>query len=166
MPHAPGATSVRRNWIARLAPDIQPTVVSDCEQLVNNEVSELSGITGTATKLAYNTVRTFDAGHIHGMIETILPRVADALQPYWTEFAAAGGGVFGDYLAKNEDEVCEALLAITDERGRNSGRPVIVKAYNTVRGSAAKHMKAALPAVGALVERYTFLDLMSFGDIS
>ena len=43
---------------------------------------------------------------------------------------------------------------------------MIVKAYNTVRGSAAKHVKAALPAVGALVERYTFLDLMSFGDIS
>ena len=38
---------------------------------------------------------------------------------------------------------------ITDERGRNSGRPVIVKAYNTVRGSAAKHVKAALPAAQA-----------------
>jgi hypothetical protein len=62
--------------------------------------------------------------------------------------------------------VCEALLAITDERGRNSGRPVIVKAYNTVRGSAAKHVKAALPAVGGLVERYAFLPLASFGDSS
>ena len=71
-----------------------------------------------------------------------------------------------DYLAKHEDEVCEALLAITDERGRNSGRPVIVKAYNTVRGSAAKHVKAALPAVGGLVERYAFLPLASFGDSS
>ena len=51
----------------------------------------------------------------------------------------------------------DALLAITDERGRNSGQPVIVKAYNTVRGSAATHVKAALPAVGAIVERYAFL---------
>jgi hypothetical protein len=74
--------------------------------------------------------------------------------------------MFGDYLAKQEDEVCEALLAITDERGRNSGRPVIVKAYNTVRGSAAKHVKAALPAVGGLVERYALLYLVSFGDSS
>ena len=41
---------------------------------------------------------------------------------------------------------------------------MIVKAYNTVRGSAAKHVKAALPAVGGLVERYAFLYLMSFGD--
>jgi hypothetical protein len=117
----------------------------------------MSGISGTAVKLAYKAVRTYDAGHIHHMIETLLPHLADALQPYWTDFTAAGGGMFGDYLAKQEDEVCEALLAITDERGRNSGRPVIVKAYNTVRGSAAKHVKAALPAVGGLVERYALL---------
>lgn len=36
----------------------------------------------------------------------------------------------------------------------------------TLRDSAAKHVKAGLPAVGALAERYTFLGLMSFGDIS
>lgn len=137
-----------------LVPEVQPQVVADCETLVNGEVSSMSGVSGTAVKLAYKAVRTYDAGHIHYMIDTLLPHMADALQPYWTEFTAAGGGTFGEYLAKNEDEVCEALLAITDERGRNSGRPVIVKAYNTVRGSAAKHVKSALPDVGALVERY------------
>ena len=50
--------------------------------------------------------------------------------------------------------MCEALLAITDERGRNSSRPTIVKACNTVRGGAIKHVKAALRSVGALVEKY------------
>jgi hypothetical protein len=114
----------------------------------------MSGISGTAIKLAYKTVRTFDAGHIHYMIQTLLPRMADELQPYWADFNAGGGGQFGDYLAKREDEVCEALLAITDERGRNSSRPTIVKAYNTVRGGAVKHVRAALPSVGALVEKY------------
>ena len=149
-----------------LAPDVRPRVVADCEALVNGEIAAMSGISGTAVKLAYKAVRTYDAGHIHHMIETLLPNLADALQPFWTDFTAAGGGMFGDYLTKHEDEVCEALLAITDERGRNSGRPVIVKAYNTVRGSAAKHVKAALPAVGGLVERYAFLHLVSFGDSS
>ena len=139
-----------------LAPEIQPQVVADCEALVNAEVSDMSGISGTAVKLAYKTVRTFDAGHIHHVIQTLLPRMADELQPYWADFNAAGGGQFGDYLAKREDEVTEALLAITDERGRNSSRPTIVKAYNTVRGSAAKQVKAALPDVGALVQKYAF----------
>jgi hypothetical protein len=107
-----------------LAPDVQPRVVADCEALVNGEVATMSGISGTAVKLAYKAVRTYDAGHIHHMIETLLPHLADELQPYWTDFTAAGGGMFGDYLAK--------------------------------RGSAAKHVKAALPAVGGLVERYAF----------
>lgn len=137
-----------------LAPEVKPQVVADCEALVNNEVSDMAGISGTAIKLAYKAVRTFDAGHIHYMIEQLLPSIADALQPYWADFTAVGGE-FGDYLAKREDEVSEALLAITDERGRNSPRPTIVKAYNSVRGSAAKHVKAALPAVGALIQRYS-----------
>ena len=29
-----------------------------------------------------------------------------------------------------------------------------MKAYNTVRGSAAKQVRAALPAVGAMVQKY------------
>ena len=137
-----------------LAPDVQPQVVADCEALVNGDASGMPGVSGTAVKLAYKAVRSYDVGHIHHMIVPLLPHMADALQPYWEDFAGAGGRAFGDHHAKHEDEVCEAQLAITDERGRNSGRPVNVKAYNTVRGGAAKHVKAALPAVGALVEKY------------
>jgi hypothetical protein len=97
-----------------LAPGIQPQVVSDCEALISGEVKDMSGISGAAVKLAYKTVRTFSADHIHYMIETLLPRMADTLQPYLADFNAAGGGQFGDYLAKREDEVTEALLTITD----------------------------------------------------
>jgi hypothetical protein len=32
--------------------------------------------------------------------ETLLPRMADELQPYWTDFSASGGAEFGNYLAK------------------------------------------------------------------
>jgi hypothetical protein len=137
-----------------LTPEVRPQVIADCEKLIDNEVADMSGISGTAVKIAYKTVKTFSAGHIHYMVETLLPRMADVLQPYWADFNADGGGSFGDFLAKREDEVSEALLAITDERGRNSSRPTIVKAYNTVRGSAAKQVKAALPRVGALVQKY------------
>jgi hypothetical protein len=140
-----------------LAPDIQPRVVADSEALVTDQVAELSGVTGAAIKLAYNTVRRFDANHIHGMIETILPNVADALQPYWAQFSAEpapSSGNFGEYLAAREEEVAEALLAITDRRRDNSARPTIVKAYNTIRGRASKQVKAALPALGLLIQKY------------
>ena len=140
-----------------LAPDIRPRVVADCEELVAGQVAELSGVTGAAIKLAYSTVRRFDSNHIHGMVETILPNVADALQPYWAQFSAdytASSGDFGGFLAAREDEVSEALLAITDRRRDNSNRPTIVKAYNTIRARAGKQVKAALPALGQLIQKY------------
>src|ERR1700761_9690059 len=112
-----------------LAPEIQPQLTADCQELVEHEVADMSGVPGAAVRLAYKTVRTFDAGHIRVMIESLLPDVAGALQPYWTSFAAGSrpdSGSFGGYLAAREDEVAEALLAITDDRRRSSERPVIV----------------------------------------
>ena len=76
------------------------------------------------------------------------------LEPYWADFTASGASGFGDYLVKRGDEVSEALLSVSDARARRSERPVIIKAYGTVRGSAGKHIVAALPNVGALVEKY------------
>ena len=140
-----------------LAPEIQPRVVADSEALVTDQVAELSGVTGAAIKLAYNTVRKVDAGHINGMIVTILPSVADALEPYWAQFSAQytpSSGDFGGFLAARDEEVAEALLAITDRRRDNSSRPAIVKAYNTIRGRASKQVKAALPALGLLIQKY------------
>lgn len=111
-----------------LAPDTRPQVTADCESLIQQEVSRLSGISGTAVKLAYKTVVAFAPGHIHYMVETLLPRLAGELQPYWADFLASGSAEFGDYLAKRSDKVCEALLSVTDERVANSSRPTITKA--------------------------------------
>ncbi|MGN6679388.1 MAG: DUF6918 family protein [Streptosporangiaceae bacterium] len=137
-----------------LAPDTQPKVINDCCTLIEQEVKTLSGISGTAVKVAYKTVITFKPGHVRYMVEVLLPNLADKLQPYWTDFGSSGGAVFGDYLAKNGDRVSEDLLAITDARAEASERPVIIKAYRSVRASAGKHIQAALPRVGDLVTKY------------
>ena len=139
---------------ALLAPDVHPQVIADCLALIQQQLTEMSGFSGTAVKLAYKTVNKFAPGHIRHMVESLLPDMADRLQPYWAEFGASGGSAFGDYLAKPGREVADCLLAVTDARAAASGRPTIVKAYNSVRGSASKHVEAALPQVGALVQRY------------
>ena len=137
-----------------LAPDTQPLVVADCQALIQQEVSGMSGASGVAVKLAYKTVTVFSADHVRYMIETLLPRMAEELEPYWLDFGASGAAEFGAYLAKRGDEVSEILLSIADERGAASSRPVITKAYGAVRVRAAKHVTAALPQVGALVQKY------------
>jgi hypothetical protein len=136
-----------------LAPQTRPQVIADCHALIERQVSDMSGISGTAVKVAYKTVNMLMPGHVLHMVESLLPDMADKLEPYWAGFGTSGGAEFGDYLAKRGDEVAEALLAVTDERAA-VGRPVIVKAYGKVRPSAAKHVTAALPHVGALVQRY------------
>jgi hypothetical protein len=137
-----------------LAPDTRPQVNADCYALIQQEVSDMSGISGGAVKLAYKTVTTFIPGHVHHMVEVLLPEMVAELEPYWADFSASGGSAFGDYLAKNGPQVADALLSVTDARAAASGRPTIIKAYRTARGGAAKHVEAALPHVGDLVLKY------------
>jgi hypothetical protein len=137
-----------------LAPDTKPRVVADCFTLIDQEVSRKSGISGTAVKLAYKTVNAFMPGHVRHMVESMLPQMVNQLEPYWADFSTSGGSEFGDYLAKHSEEVSQALLSVTDARAAASGRPTITRAYRSVRGSATKHIAAALPQVGDMVMKY------------
>jgi hypothetical protein len=138
-----------------LAPDTQPRVIDDCMTLIQQEVSELSGISGAATRVAYKAVISFAPDHVRYTVETKLPQLASVLDPYWVDFGLSGGGEFGDYLAKNSGDVSEALLSVTDASAASpSSSTVVVKAYRAVRGHAAKHVSAALPRVGALIQSY------------
>ena len=137
-----------------LTPAVQPQVVADCQALVERELSAKSGISGTAVKVAYKAVTTFAPGYYQEMIEMMLPDMAGTLQPYWADFAASGGADFGDYLAKRPEEVSEALLSVTDKVAAEGKRAVVLKAYGAVRGGAGKHVEAALPNLGAMIQKY------------
>jgi hypothetical protein len=133
------------------SPDTQPQLVAGCYALIEQEVAELSGVSGAAVKVAYKSVSTFRPGHIQHLLQALLPQLVDELEPYWADFRASGSSEFGDYLAKHGAEVSKALLAVTDARAAESRRQVVIKAYNTVRSSAARHVEAALPRVGDLL---------------
>jgi hypothetical protein len=137
-----------------LAPDTQPQVMADCYTLIEQEISDKSGMSGTAVKLAYKTVNAFMPGHVRHMVGVLLPDMVAQLEPFWVDFGASGSSGFGDYLVKRNDEVAQALLSVTDARAAASNRPTVIKAYGSVRGSAVKHVEAALPRVGDLVMKY------------
>ncbi len=137
-----------------LAPDTEPQVTTDCYTLIEQELADKSGVSGAAVKLAFKTVNTFMPGHVYHMVGKLLPDFVAGLEPYWADFRASGGSEFGDYLAKRGDEVAPALLAVTDAKAAESGRPTVIRAYGTVRGHAEKHVQAALPRVGDLVMKY------------
>jgi hypothetical protein len=137
-----------------LAPDVKPQVVADCRALVKRELDSKSGVSGTAIKIAYKAITAFAPGYYTGAVESMLPDMTDRLQPFWADFIASGGSEFGDYLAKRSDEVSEALLSVTDDMRNRSARPTVIKTYNAVRNGAGKHIEAALPNLGAMVQKY------------
>jgi len=137
-----------------LAPETYPHVVTDLRALVDSELDSKGGLSGTAVKAAYKVVTSFAPGYYQETVSAMLPDMTDALQPYWADFLASGGADFGDYLSKRGDEVSQSLLGVTDNMAHASGRAAIVKAYQLVRGGAGKNIEAALPALGAMVQKY------------
>jgi len=137
-----------------LAPETRPQVTADCFTLIEQELADKSGISGTAVRLAYKTVNTFMPGHVRFMVGELFPDMVARLEPFWADFTTSGGSGFGDYLVKRGDEVSQALLSVTDARAAASSRPTVIKAYGSVRGHAVKHVQAALPRVGDLVMSY------------
>ena len=130
-----------------------PRLVADTQALVDGEISS-KGITAAPLKAAYKVVTAFAPGYYQEVIASMLPGMVYQLEPYWADFAASGGADFGDYLAKRGPEVSESLLAVTDDMAQKSGRATVVKAYQMVRGGAGKNIEAALPALGAMVQKY------------
>jgi hypothetical protein len=141
---------------ALLRPDVFPHVIEDCQALVDQEVSAKSGLSATAVKVAYKAVTSFAPGYYENALERMVPLFVDRLEPYWTNFVASGGGHFGDYLARRGEQVAESLLGVTDKLASTSGRAAVVKAYQAVRGGAAKNIEAALPNLGALIQKYAY----------
>lgn len=136
-----------------LTPENAPHLIADTKALVENELAN-KGITAAPLKAAYKAVTAFAPGYYEEAITAILPGVVWQLEPYWASFKTSGGADFGDYLAKQGDAVSESLLAVTDDMADNSGRAAVVKAYQLVRGGAQKNIEPALPALGALVQKY------------
>jgi hypothetical protein len=132
----------------------QQRIAADCQTLVDQELAEKSGISAGAVKMAYKAVKAFAPGYYAHTVELMVPSMMTQLQPFWADFVASGGGSFGDYLSKRPEEVSEALLAVTDSMANDSEKAVVVKTYKSVRGGASKHIQAALPNMGGLVEKY------------
>ena len=137
-----------------LSPDVAPNFVADCQALIDGEVDGKGGLSGTAVKAAYKVVTAFAPGYYTQTLQAITPDMVTALEPFWADFLVSGTAEFGDYLPKHAEAVSEAMLAVTDRQAEVSGRATIVKAYKMVRGSAGKNIEAALPNLGAMIQKY------------
>ncbi|MBH0118578.1 hypothetical protein M1M07_15875 [Rhodococcus sp. HM1] len=137
---------------ALLGADKFPAVIADVEALIDAEVSDKKGASGLALKGGYAAVKKVGPSIVPGAIEGLLPEFVEKIQPFWNEFG--GNGSFADFLVAREDEVSNALLGVTDERIAGSSKTAVKKVYDSLRGSAQKHVAEALPRLGALIQKH------------
>ena len=137
-----------------LRPEVEPQVTSDTLALVDSELASKSGMSGTAVKVAFKAITAFAPGYYQQTVHGMIPNMVYQLAPFWADFQVSGGADFGDYLSKRSDEVCPALLVVTDAMRDRSGRAAVVKAYSAVRNGAGRHIEAALPNLGTMVQKY------------
>jgi hypothetical protein len=58
------------------------------------------------------------------------------------------------YFASRPAEVAEALLQITDARAQRANNQGLKTAYEKLRPTAKKHVEAAVPRIGRLIEKF------------
>ncbi len=117
---------------------------------IEAEVAGQSGLSGTAVKAAYATVQKVKPNIVHNATDAMLDDFLGALSPLWDSKPAGTG--FGAHLAANGEQATEALLAVTDAQTTDA-KPVLAKAYGSLRGKAKGYVTAALPRVGDAIER-------------
>ncbi|GAB4589333.1 DUF6918 family protein [Nocardia sp. IFM 10818] len=132
----------------------RPAFLADAQEVLDAEVSDKGGASGLAVKGGYAAVKKVSPTIVGDALASFMPKFVAQLEPFWAEYTASGAGSFADLLVAKQDEVAEALLAVTDERAAASSRPALTKVYNSMRSSAKKHVAEALPRVGALVQKH------------
>lgn len=141
-----------------LSPAKRPTVVADLNELVGQEVSDKSGVSGAAVKLGYATVTKLKPGVVPAAVDKMLPQFTTALEPFYNEYRAtvggSGGASFGAFLAGRPEAAAEALLSVTDDRAEYSSSDALKKAYTKLRPNARKNVEEALPRLGTLIEKH------------
>lgn len=136
-------------------PPMRNTIVSDCVDLVEDEVRAKSGLSGIAIKGAYGTIKKIKPRFVPDVIDALLDDWVAKLEPYYSKWRGGGSaGTLAEFLTARSDDVAEDLLAVTDERSGRSKHKTATKLYGKMRPSAKRNVSAAVPKLGALMEKH------------
>jgi hypothetical protein len=137
-----------------LANDKRPALVADCVKLVDEEVASKSGLSGIAIKGAYGAVKAIKPGIVSEVVDGLLDDWVARLEPHFQAWKGSAGGSLADFVSRRCDDVAEDLLSVTDERAVRTKHKTAKKLYDKLRSSAKRNVSAAVPRLGALVERH------------
>jgi len=134
-------------------PAKKPAIIQDCLTLIDAEVKDKKGMGGMAVKAGYGAVKGIKPGFIRNVVEGLMPEFAEALAPIHDE-ATTKGEPISVYLVAQKERAADALLEVTDGKAAKSTNGLVKKTYSKLRGSAKKNVEAAIPRLGALIEKH------------
>jgi hypothetical protein len=122
--------------------------------VLDEEVSDKGGISGLAIKGAYAVIKGIKPGFVREVVDALLEDFLKCLEPLYQE-AVTKGTKPSAHLRANASRVADALLAVTDGRAARAQRAVVKSTYDKLRPTAKKQVEAAVPRLGALLDRHT-----------
>jgi len=128
-------------------------VVEDACKVLDQEVADKSGLSGVAIKAGYKLVQGVKPGFVKNVVEDLLDDFLDALDPIYQEAVSHGQKPSG-YLVDHKSEMADALLGITDRRAEKAQRAALKGMYLKLRPTAKKHVEAAAPRLGQMLDRH------------
>lgn len=132
-------------------PDRLKTVVQDATVMLDEEVASKGGLTGMGVKAAFAMVRALKPGIIPEVLEGLLPDFATNLDPI---LAKRDKATVPAHFEQHANDVVQALLAVTDGRAQKTTHKTLLSAYQKLRPTAEKHVAAAVPRLGRLIEKH------------
>ena len=131
----------------------RPLIITDCTQMIDQEVKDKSGLTGTAVKGGFKAIKGFRPDIVPMALEDLIDEFAVQVEPFWLE-CQNNGEEAQQFFVRRKVDIANALLSITDGKAKNSKHKVLVKAYNALRGKAVEHIGAAMPRFSAIVKKH------------
>ena len=133
--------------------DKRSSLIEDSLGVLDAEVNDKSGISGIAIRTAYKLVKGVSPGFLRQVVDHLMDDFLEALDPLYQE-AVTKNLPPRQHMQSNAGRVADALLSITDGRARNAKNQMVKGAYEKLRGSAKKHVEAAVPRLGELFQRH------------
>lgn len=128
-------------------------VIADACTVLDAEVSDKGGLSGIAIKAAYGMMKGLKPGIVPELVDHLLDDFLAALDPIYQE-AIVQKVRPGAHLQARAGAVADALLGITDARARGARQASVKSAYDKLRPTAKKHVEAAAPRLGQLLDRH------------
>lgn len=133
-------------------PTRRNALVTDCATLVEQEVGDKSGLSGMAVKAVFGVVTKLKPGILHDVLQNLLPRFAEALEPVLSRRPDGVGA--GAWIQQNSNEVVQALLGVTDARAAKTEHGALRSSYEKLRPTGEKHVAAAIPRLAKLFDKH------------